>query len=72
MRDRARQAHFGEEPLAGNRIAFERRRQELQRDRLAEPEVVGPVHLAHAAAPHARNDAVPLSEECAGDKCAGA
>jgi hypothetical protein len=29
MRDRARAAHFGDQPIAGGRIVFERRRQEL-------------------------------------------
>ena len=42
--------------------------QELQRDRLSEPEIVGAVDLAHAAAPERRDDAVTVGEEVPGAK----
>jgi hypothetical protein len=37
-------------------------RQELQRDRLPEPHVVGAINLAHAAAPEKADDAVACIE----------
>ena len=41
-------------------------RQELQRDRLVEREVVGAVHLAHAAASEQRDEAVAAGDDRAG------
>ena len=37
--------------------------QELERDRLAELDVVGPVHLAHAAAAQRRDDPITAGEQ---------
>ncbi len=65
MRDRPRTAHFGEQAVASGGISFEIGRQELQRDGLAEPEVVGAVDLAHAAAPDQRDDAVAVGQDVA-------
>jgi hypothetical protein len=45
------------------RILFQRRRQELQRDRLTETEIVGAVDLAHPAAPEQANHAVALLKD---------
>ena len=51
MRDLARDAHLGVEALEPRRDPRARlAREELQRDRLAELQVVGAVDLAHAAA----------------------
>ena len=46
-------------------------RQELQRDRLIEREVVGAIHLAHAAAAEQRHEAVAAGDDGAGRKTAG-
>ena len=43
-------AHLIEEPRQTGVMHGRRPRQELQRDRLVQLEIVGPVHLAHAAA----------------------
>ena len=45
------------------RIRFERRREELERDRLTEGEVVGAIDLAHPTLPFALDDAVSAGEE---------
>ena len=66
MRELPRDADFGEEALAADRIARQRARQELQRDRLSELEVVGAVDLAHAAAAEQADDAVAVGEDDAG------
>ena len=66
MRDLARHPHFGVELRQPRRIAVDVRRQELQRDRLAELQVVGAVDLAHAAAAEPPDDAVASAEERAG------
>ena len=62
MRDLARDAHLGQEPLAPDGIVGERAGQELQRDRRPELEVVGAVDLAHAAAAEQPDDAVAAGE----------
>ncbi len=48
------------------RIAVDVGRQELQRDRLAELQIVRAVHLAHPAAADAFDDAIAAAEERAG------
>jgi hypothetical protein len=48
------------------RIARQRGRQELQRDLLAETEIVGLIDDTHAAAPERSNDAVAIGEQRAG------
>ena len=63
---------LAEEPLARRLVALELGRQELQRDRLPQLQVVGAVHLAHAAAAHARDDAIAAGQERAGDERARA
>ncbi len=50
VRDLARHADFGMELCQPRRIAVDVGRQELQRDRLTELQIVGAIHLAHAAA----------------------
>ena len=62
VRNAARVAHLGQQPLARFRVAFQGGGEELQRDRLVEPQVVGAVHLAHAAAAEQRDDAVAGGE----------
>ena len=69
MRDLARDAHLGVEALErASGSDASRSRQELQRDRLAELQVVGAVDLAHAAAPEQADDAVALGEDVPGVK----
>ena len=66
VRHLPRHADFGVELRQPRRIAVDVGRQKLQRDRLAELQVVGAVHLAHAAAADAFDDAVAAAEERAG------
>ena len=63
MRDLARDAHLGVEALEAVLLRSESPRQELQRDRLAELQVVGAVDLAHAAAAEQADDPVALGED---------
>ena len=70
VRDAARVAHLGVEALDPGRLRGELRRQELQRDGLAELQVVGAVDLAHAAAADEADDAVALGEDRPGSKAA--
>ena len=59
MRDLPRQPHFVEEAIAADR-AF--RRDQLQRDRRVEHQVVGAPDVAHAAAADARHHAIAARE----------
>ena len=70
MRHLPRHPHFGVQLRQPRRIAIDFLRQELQRDRLPELEVVGAIDLAHAAAPEASDDAVAAVEEGAGREAA--
>jgi hypothetical protein len=63
MRHRARAAHFRQQAVVCRGVALERLRQERQRDRLAEFQVVGAIDLAHAPAPGQRDDAVAAGED---------
>jgi hypothetical protein len=45
------------------RITAQPRRQELQRDGLAQPEIVGAIDLTHPAAPEQPDDAIPLFQD---------
>jgi hypothetical protein len=49
MVERADRARFAFETGPGARVAGERRRQPLDRDRAIEPRIAGAIHLAHAA-----------------------
>ena len=71
VRDLARDAHLGVEALEAVLLRSESPRQELQRDRLAELQVVGAIDLAHAAAPEQADDPVALGEHRAGREAAG-
>jgi hypothetical protein len=66
MRDRPGAAHLRQQAITRSRIPLERRRQELQRDRLSEPQIIGAIDLPHAAPPHERDDPVALGEDRAG------
>ena len=60
MRDLPRHAHLVEEATEAIGVALEPRRQELQGDRLAELEIVGPVDFSHASpAQEADNPVAP-------------
>ena len=52
-------------------VAGDARRQELQRDRLIEREIVGAVHLAHAAAAEQRDKAIAARDDGAGSEMSG-
>ena len=72
VRHLARDAHLVVELRERCGSLGDGRRQELQRDRLAEREVVGAVDLAHAAAADQADDAVALGQQRAGgDRLAG-
>ena len=63
MRDLPRDAHLvARTGRAVVLVARDRVGQELQRDRLAERQVVGAIDLAHAASPEQRDDAVAVGE----------
>ena len=66
VRHLTRHPHFGVELRQPRRIAVDVRRQELQRDRLTELQIVGAIDLAHAAAAEPPDDAVAAAEERAG------
>ena len=68
MRDLPRHPHFVVELHQPRRIAIELRRQELQRDRLRQLQVVGAIDLAHAAAPEPSDDPVAAAEQRARGK----
>ncbi len=65
MGDLSRHPHFGVELRQSRWISIDVRRQELQRDRLSELQVVCAVDLAHAAAADAFDDAVAAAEKSA-------
>ena len=63
VRHLPRQPDLRVELREADRIGFERRRQELERDRLTEVEVVGAIDLAHPTLPFALDDAIAAGEE---------
>ena len=72
VRHLARDAHFVMELGEPLRVFGDGRRQELQRDVLPEPQILGAVDLAHAAAADQAEDAVALGQQRAGgDRLAG-
>ena len=68
VRDLARDAQLVVELRPARGIAPRRLGQELQRDRLIEREVVGPIDLAHAAAAEQRHEAIAAGDDGAGRK----
>ncbi len=70
MRDAARVTHLGVEALDEGGLRGEFLRQEFQRDRLAELQIVGAVDLAHAAVADQPDDAVPVGQDRPGRKSA--
>jgi hypothetical protein len=66
MGDLARRADFVVELREADGIVLEAVGQELQGDRLAEPQIVGAVHLAHAALAEHRDDAIATVENRSG------
>ncbi len=70
MRDLAGGANFVVELRQTCRIAPEILRQELQRDRLAQAQVVRAIDLAHAAASEQADDPVAIVEDGARRKAA--
>jgi len=68
MGDRARDADFVVELREARGVVGEVIGKELERDGLSELEIVGPVDLAHAAAPQERDDAEAAGEDSARSK----
>ena len=66
VRDLARHAHLGVQLRQPRRVDVDRLGEELQRDLLADLQVVGAIDLAHAAFAKASDDAVAVVEEGAG------
>jgi hypothetical protein len=62
VRDLARHPHLGVEALETVFFGRQVSRQELQRDRLAQLQVVGAIHLAHSPAAEQTDDPVALGE----------
>jgi hypothetical protein len=67
MRHAQREAHLGQEALEPIGIALDVTRQELQRDRLTQLEIVGAIDLAHAAAAEEADHAVAARENGSGE-----
>jgi hypothetical protein len=63
VRDLAGEAHLVVELRQAEGVVFKRRRQEFERDRLAQRQVVRTIHLAHTALSEAGDDAIAISEE---------
>jgi hypothetical protein len=66
--DAACEPHFAHEPAAGVVAARRPWRHQLERDRLAQPEILGAVHFPHRAASQQTDDAEPGGEETPGDE----
>ena len=62
MRHLQREADLIEEPLQAIGILLHVARQEFQRDGLAELQVIGAIHLAHAAAAEQADHAIPVGQ----------
>ena len=71
VRDLARDAQLVVELRQPRVVGGDARREELQRDRLIEREIVGAVHLAHAAAAEQRDEAVAAGDNGAGRETSG-
>ena len=61
--DLTRDAHFAMEPPQRSAVTEQMVRQELERDRLAQFQIVGAINFAHAAAPQQPNDSITLSQK---------
>ena len=70
VRHLTRRADFVVELREADGVAGHLLRQELQRDRLTEAEVVGAIHLAHAAAAEQSDDAIAIGEDGAAGEAA--
>ena len=68
MRHLPRHPHFAVQLHQPRGIVVDFRGQELERDRLRQLEIVGAIHLAHAAAAETPDDAVAAAEQGAGRK----
>ena len=63
-----RGAHLAAEAVQSHRVGHQLLRQELHPDRLAQLQVVGPVHLTHPAAAEQPDNAVTLAKEGTGQE----
>jgi hypothetical protein len=62
VRDFEGRLDFVEEAVEADLVSLHRRRQELQRHRLAELQVISPVDLSHAAAAEQADDAISIGK----------
>jgi hypothetical protein len=67
VRDAARLLRLAPEACEGVGVLTERRAHELQRGGALEPDVLGAVDLAHAAAADERDDAIAVGDQSADD-----
>lgn len=65
MRDLSSDTHFGKESLQPHRMIGKRAREEFQRNRLAQLQIVGAIDFAHSAAPEQADDSIATREDCA-------
>ena len=65
MRDVARQPNLGHEPAQPVLVSRVVDGEQLQRNRLTEPQIVSAIHLAHAPAPEKADNAVASGEDAA-------
>lgn len=62
MGDLSREPYFGKEPLTPHRIGRHRTRQELERNRLSQLDIVGAIDLTHSAATEQTDNPVAPDE----------
>jgi hypothetical protein len=70
MGDLSREPHLGEEIFEVPRVLREVPREELEGHRMAELQIVCPIHLTHAAAAEQRDNAVSIRNSHAGQEAA--
>jgi hypothetical protein len=70
VRNPERHPHLVQKTLQTALVLLQTSRQELQRDRLAELQVVGPVDLAHPTATEQTDDSIPLDQHRARNEAA--
>ncbi len=61
--ERGGRLRFAQEPRAGHRVRRERRREELERHEPLQPDILGLIDHAHAAAAEQAHDPIPAGEQ---------
>ena len=68
VRHLARDPHLAQEALESFGVALQIRREELERNRLADLEVVGAIDFSHRASPHECDDPISIREHGSGQE----